>query len=60
MLSKMWGNLIRKYSSKRHSLFLDYHTKLSHCHVNVAATTPGADSGTSHNFFCERKSMTDV
>ena len=54
MLSKVWGNLeliiplIRRYSSKRHSSFLDYHIKLSHCHVDVTATTVGADLGSWH------------
>ena len=42
-------NLIRGYSSKRHCLFLDYHRKLSHCHVDVTATTVGADLGTCHS-----------
>ena len=57
MLNKMWGDLepskldnpfiIRRYSSKRHSTFLDYHMKLSHCHVDVteiSAHIPGANS----------------
>ena len=45
----MWDNLrliiplIRKYSSKGHSSFLDYHMKLLHCHVDVTAIAIGAD-----------------
>ena len=36
--------LIRRYSSKSYSSLLDYYMKLSHCHVDVTATTLGADS----------------
>ena len=35
--------LIRRYSSKRHLSFLDYHMKLSHCHVDVTETILGTD-----------------
>ena len=37
--------LIREYSSKRHSSFLNYHMKLLHCHVGVNGTAVGADLG---------------
>ena len=37
--------LVRRYSSKSQSLFLDCHMKLPHYHVEVTATTVGADLG---------------
>ena len=50
--------LVRRYSSKRHSSFLHYHTKLSHCHVDVTATVVGVDLGPCQvsmmNFFFTR------
>ena len=37
------NGLIKRYSSKSHSSFLDYNMKLSHCHADVTETTVGAD-----------------
>ena len=53
--------LIKRFSSKRHSSFLNYHMKLSHCHVHVTATIVGADLRTCQTsimkFFAKRKSI---
>ena len=37
--------LVRRYTSKRHSSFLDHHMKLSHCHVDKTAMALGTDLG---------------
>ena len=37
--------LIRRYSSKRHSSFLDNQMKFSHCYVEATATALGTDLG---------------
>ena len=49
--------LIRRYSSKKHFSFLDYHTELSYCPVDVTVTAAVADLGPSQKSlinFCKK------
>lgn len=53
---------IGRYSSKKHSSFLDYHMKLSYSHVDVTATAVGADLGTCQKSlvsFCKKTRIID-